>query len=95
LLRPLLVVITDGEANVPMAPGGSVQNDLIKMAGLIRVDRIPVLLVHTDHGNSQSPAMRSLARSMGGVYRQVQRLRAKELTALLQVSRDRKREENL
>lgn len=83
LLRPFLVLLTDGDANVPLAPGRSVEKDLEKTARLIRADRIPVLLVHTDAGKNRGEKMRSLAAKMRGVYRQARRIRSVDLTALL------------
>jgi Mg-chelatase subunit ChlD len=77
--RPLLVILSDGEANVPYdpaCPAGKVQAELLAIGGRIGRDRIASLVIDTRPLSSPAPEMRTLAETMGGTYEHISRLTA-------------------
>ena len=70
-IRPLLVILSDGEANVPydgqVAHHGIVE-ELLRIGGLIGRDAISSLVIETRPLRKPSSVMRSLAQALGGNY---------------------------
>ena len=70
-IRPLLVVLSDGEANVAY-DGGLPQNkiidELLSIGMLIGRDQVSSLIIETRPLRDPSPTMRGLAEVMGGSY---------------------------
>ncbi len=76
--RPLLVVLSDGEANVPYdpaCPASEVQSELLAIGSRIGRDRIASLVIDTRPLSSPAPEMRRLAEALGGTYEHISRLR--------------------
>ncbi len=77
--RPLLVILSDGEANVPhdpACPAGEVMGELLGIGTRIGRDRIASLVIDTRPLSSPAPEMRQLAEALGGTYEHISRLRA-------------------
>ena len=70
-IRPLLVVLSDGEANVPYdsrVPHHRIGEELIRIGGRIGSDDISSLVIETRPLRKPSATMRKLAESLGGRY---------------------------
>lgn len=77
-LQPLLVIVSDGEANVPLAPGAEIFAEIFTIAGQIERDRINSLVIDT-LGGIGNPRLRQLARQLGGQYQHLRDLHAGKL----------------
>jgi magnesium chelatase subunit D len=78
-VRPLLVIISDGEANVPHDPAcglTEVMDELFAIAGGIGLDGISSLVIDTRPLHKPSTAMSQIAAAIGGTYHHISRLKA-------------------
>ena len=79
LIRPLLVVLSDGEANVcyeqQRSPAEAAE-ELLTIADLVGQDRISSLTIDTRPLYQPSPAMKRLADALGGGYHHISELKA-------------------
>lgn len=82
-LRPLLVVISDGEANVPLQPGRAVMDELLELADRIRGEDIPALVIDSRPLPSKNREMERLARTFGTDCRRLGRLRSVQVFDLV------------
>lgn len=73
-LRPMLVLISDGEANVPLQKGAPVMSELLSLAALIRKDKIRSIVL--DSKLTSSSEMLRLAQALGSEYHHVYSLHA-------------------
>jgi magnesium chelatase subunit D len=79
-LQPLLVIVSDGEANVPLTPGAEVFPELYTIAGQIAKSQIGSLVIDSRAGIG-NPRLLQLARTLGGRYQQIAALHAGKLLA--------------
>jgi Mg-chelatase subunit ChlD len=77
-----LVILSDGEANVPLLPGGDCRRELFALARLIRGEKITSLVLDARPAAERGRILADLAAALGGRYRRVGRLRANGLGAL-------------
>lgn len=63
--RACVVLLSDGEANVPIVPGPHLEAELAKTARMIRGDGVRCLVVDANPGESRSPLLRRLRRWLG------------------------------
>jgi len=82
-LQPLLVLVSDGEANIPLVPGAEVLPELVGLARQIRQERVDALVIDSQLGVFGSETLRMLARELGGGYRHVRELHAGKLLAAI------------
>jgi magnesium chelatase subunit D len=78
-VEPLMVVLSDGEANVPYAgdrPGSDVMPELHGIAGRMGRDHIHAICIDTLPRWETAHPMHDIARSLGGAYHHVDRLGA-------------------
>jgi Mg-chelatase subunit ChlD len=75
-IKPILVVISDGEANVPLVSGQPVMEELTALAQGIRKNRIHSVAIDTKTGPEKSDEMLLLAKSLGATYHHINHLRA-------------------
>jgi magnesium chelatase subunit D len=80
-LRPLLVVISDGEANVPLQAGRKAREELLALAARMRGEGIPALVI--DSRPAAGDEMACLARAFGGEVRHLERLRPRQVVELV------------
>lgn len=82
-LQPLLVVVSDGEANLPLVRGAEVYAELQGIARQIASEQIGALVIdsHAGLGNLQ---LQLLAQSLGGNYQQIRDLHAGRLLEVIQ-----------
>jgi Mg-chelatase subunit ChlD len=87
-LQAALVILSDGEANVPLTPGIPCRRELFALARLIRDEKITSLVVDSRPGSERGRTLFDLAAALGGRCRRVGRLRAGTLQALVDTLKD-------
>jgi magnesium chelatase subunit D len=78
-IRPLLVILSDGEANVPHDPAcgpSDVMDELFAIAGRIGSDGISSLVIDTRPLHKPSTEMSEIAAAIGGNYHHISSLKA-------------------
>jgi magnesium chelatase subunit D len=79
---PLLVLLSDGRANVAVS-GGSPLDEALTTASQIRAEGIPSLVVDTDTGLIRLGHGQVLAEALGGRYLRLEELRADTLLSMI------------
>lgn len=87
-LQPLLVVVSDGEANVPLVPGGAVFPELYRLAQQISQDRIGSVVIDSSAGIGNE-RMRQLAQQLSGGYQQIRDLHAGRLIEVVRAAEEK------
>jgi len=82
-IKPLLVVISDGEANVSLQRRVNVMDELLSIAGKIQEDNIPSIVIDTQRLAKRTDDMRRIALSLGGNYYHVDRMKAQNILAAI------------
>ncbi len=77
-LQPLLVIVSDGEANVPLVSGAAVFPELYSIAKQIRQDRIASVVIDSCAG-VENHNLQKLAEKLAGSYQQIRDLHAGKL----------------
>jgi magnesium chelatase subunit D len=86
-LQPLLVLLSDGKANVPLAGGGDAGQQTQQLAEQLRTQNIPTLVLDTDTSYLRLDKAAELASALGAQYLPLDELSATSLTnAILTVS---------
>jgi magnesium chelatase subunit D len=86
-LQPLLVLLSDGKANVPLAGGGDASQQTQQLAEQLRTQNIPTLVLDTDTSYLRLGKAAELATALGAQYLPLDELSATSLTnAILTVS---------
>jgi magnesium chelatase subunit D len=83
--QPLLVVLTDGRANVGIGPGDPVM-EALQQAERLRASGVPSLVVDTEQGAMQLGLARRLADVSGGTYLRLEELAASTLARAVRLS---------
>jgi magnesium chelatase subunit D len=83
LVRPRILLSSDGEANVPLAPGGNLRAEIDELSDEIRREGIETVVLDTNPRFDSSGELRRLAARMGGRYRVVHDLGAMGFLDLL------------
>lgn len=78
-IQPVLVVISDGEANVPLTSGVPAMRELLLLAGQVARDEIAAALVDVTHEPGKGMEMRRLAKLMRASYLKVSDLKARHI----------------
>lgn len=86
-LQPLLVVLSDGKANVPLPGGGDAWQQTQQLAELLREQNIPALVLDTDTSYLRLGKAKELATALGAQYLPLDELSATSVTnAVLTIS---------
>ena len=86
-LQPLLVLLSDGKANVPLPGGGDAGLQTQQLAGQLRGRNVPTLVLDTDNSYLRLGKAEALATALGAQYLPLDELSAAALTtAILTVS---------
>ncbi len=86
-LQPLLVLLSDGKANVPLPGGGDAAQQVQQLAAQLRPLRVPTLVLDTDTGYLRLGKAAELAAALGAQYLPLDELSATSLTnAILTIS---------
>jgi Mg-chelatase subunit ChlD len=84
-VSPILVVISDGEANVPISSGAEPVEELESLAEKISCDRIPTIFIDAAVRQRGESEMRRIASKMQASYMCIEKLTASSvLKAVLQ-----------
>ena len=83
-LQPVLVVLSDGEANVPLRPGREIMQEVVELAGHLKAQSVGGVVVDSRSEPAASPLLKRLAGELDGSYHHIRELRAR---GLLQVVR--------
>jgi len=87
-LQPLLVLLSDGKANVPLAGGGDAGLQTQQLAAQLRTQHIPTLVLDTDTSYLRLGKAAELATALGAQYLPLDELSATSLTsAILTISK--------
>ncbi|MDR1626832.1 MAG: VWA domain-containing protein [Spirochaetia bacterium] len=79
LLQTVLVIVSDGEANVALAPGGNMGGEIRALGQRIRAEGIRSVFVDTNPPGANKTEAASFARMLGAEYRRVSRPGSREL----------------
>ncbi|MCX7788444.1 MAG: VWA domain-containing protein [Spirochaetes bacterium] len=82
--RIVLVILSDGEGNVPLIPGGDQERELTALAELIRKEKIHVVLVDTNPEGKASEHPKKLATTLGAELKKLKRMASFELVRLVE-----------
>ncbi len=75
-VRPILVILSDGEANVPLTPGTPVLPELLDIAQTIREDSIISVIIDAHESVSPDSPMTQIAEVLDAQYHHIQKIRA-------------------
>jgi len=78
-VNPLLVVISDGDANVPLESGRAIFKELCGLAQAIHEDGIRSLVIDTNTELTPSDEMLRIAEALGARYHHIKELKARSL----------------
>lgn len=82
-LQPLLVILSDGKANVPLPGGGDPWQQTLTVATQIREHPVPALVLDTDASYLRLGRASELANALGADYLPLDELSADGLTRLV------------
>ena len=82
-LQPLLVILSDGKANVPLPGGGDSWQQTLTVATQLREHTIPTLVLDTDASYLRLGRANELANALGADYLPLDELSADGLTRLV------------
>lgn len=85
-VEPLLVLISDGEATMPLTTGGDPDTEALAAARLLRRDRIAALVIDTQASRHSQSLMSRLARVLGTDCRHIHDLHAGQVLQLIEKS---------
>jgi magnesium chelatase subunit D len=74
-LRATLVLLSDGEANVPHDPWRGTLAEVLALAGRIRADRIETVAIDTRPGRPRTGPLHRIAARLGAGYHHIEDLR--------------------
>jgi len=83
-LEPLLVLISDGEATVPLSRGADPVKEALALAGLLRQEKIRALVVDTLESHQPGNLMPQLAEALGADCRQIRELHTGSVMQLIE-----------
>lgn len=85
--NPLVVVLSDGEANVPMADGQSAMAELFALAHAFRKEQIPTVIMDVVTDPGRPTCLPALAATLGANYVRVHQLRAAHVVRIIRQNR--------
>lgn len=85
-MQALLVLISDGEANRPLTDGADPAAEALAIAGLMRRERIPALIIDTQASQQRPSLMPRLAQAFGTACRHIHDLRSGQVLQLIDQS---------
>ena len=79
-IKPLLIILSDGKANVPLAGGGDPWQQALKLAAMIGETQIKSLVLDTENGYLRLGRATELATALTGDYLSLDELSAESIT---------------
>jgi magnesium chelatase subunit D len=83
LLVPTLIIVSDGEANVPLKTGADVMEELWQVVAQLAGMKMVAVIVDTSTAAGGSSVLRRMAEVLGGVYQRARDLHARELYTMV------------
>jgi magnesium chelatase subunit D len=84
--KTVLVVLSDGEANVPLVPGADKTEEIAAVAELIRKEKIHTVFVDTNPPGKERDEPKEFSRILDAEYRRISRINAGELVDLIDIT---------
>ncbi len=75
-VKPILVILSDGEANVPISPGQDVMGEIRSMAAMMKRDGVRAVVIDTQTGTDRSENMTRIAEFLDADYHHIDELKA-------------------
>ncbi|MDR1315709.1 MAG: VWA domain-containing protein [Spirochaetales bacterium] len=82
-LQTVLVVVSDGEANVPLVPGGDMSAEIRALGERVRAEGIRTVFVDTNPPGADTAGGALFARILGAEYRRISRPGSRELLEII------------
>ncbi|MFT2011109.1 putative cobaltochelatase [Pontibacter sp. 13R65] len=82
-LQPLLVILSDGKANVALPGGGEPWSQTLQLASQLKEKNVSGLVLNTESSYVQLGRAAELAKALGAQYVSIQELTAETLTPLV------------
>lgn len=82
-LRPLLVILSDGKANVPLPGGGDAWSQSLLLGTQLKNSQIPTLVLDTDSSYLQLGKAHELANALGAECLSLEELSADSITRII------------
>lgn len=79
-LRPLLVILSDGKANVPLPGGGNPWLQTLELCKELKKKQVPSLLLDTENDYIRLGKAKDMAEALGAHYLSLEELSAKSVT---------------
>jgi magnesium chelatase subunit D len=77
--QTVLVVVSDGEANVPLTPGAVPLAEIRGLGRRIQTEGVKTIFVDTNPQDRDKPEARDFAAALGAGYRRISRLASRDL----------------
>ena len=87
-IRPVLLLVSDGEANVPLSEGRPPWRELMQLAESVRKDNIATALIDVVHDHRRSGEMSRLAAMLKAAYIRVADLKPRDILNAVQMEMD-------
>ena len=84
--KPIVILLTDGVANVGLEPGSDPIDDAMRAARRLALDRIPALVIDADRRRARLSPLPDLAKSMMAAHVRLDALASGELTSLIRLA---------
>jgi len=85
-LEALLVLISDGEATMPLNPGADPAQEALDIAQQLGQAKIPALVIDTMPGHRQRTFMPRLAEALGTSSQHIHNLQARQILQLIETN---------
>jgi Mg-chelatase subunit ChlD len=82
----VLVLISDGQPNVPLLPGAHVRRELLQLGRRVHRDHIHGVVIDTAPKARTTGIMVQLAEALGGTYHHIDALRPGRVVAVVHAS---------
>jgi magnesium chelatase subunit D len=82
-LRPLLLIVSDGEANVPLNTGTPPWPELMALATTLRKEKLSTSIIDASTGSKPSADLKRLAQAMGAACLHITDLKPRDLIQVL------------
>lgn len=79
-MRPLLVILSDGKANVPLPGGGDPWNQTLKLSKVIQQAQIPALVLDTENDYLRFGKAAEMAEAMGAKCISLEKMSSENIT---------------
>jgi magnesium chelatase subunit D len=87
MVEPLLVLISDGEATMPLQAGADPAQEALEIARQLGRDPVRALVIDTAPGHLQRASMPRIAEALGADCQHIDKLQAKQILQLIKTTR--------